>query len=219
MATLNFHTFIYTSVPGTNLVLGRVFHGGKNISSRIGRVSYVGNDVISSQRLRDRSGRPARRSTRDRLYFAAPLDVGSAASVYQAALAAARRCWPDYEIFEPLTKNWNTEQWLELWPIVLASLSVLTVIPRSDGSIGKGCYKEIVEARWKGIPVFVYLDNTGEFEPFEKIRRVSSKHRSLIYYAFIYPHSKPGYYEYSSDELERVWIAERFAPAKEKVNG
>lgn len=195
MISANRYRFIYSPFPHPSriLALAKTFLDDNFVSERVEKiVKCKGNSVQATKK-------PV-------LYFAAPLDVSPETPIYQKALLAAQQRWPFHNIFEPLAQNWDTPAWLEAWPGVLSNIDVLTVLPRSNGSIGMGCHREIIDCKNRDIPIFSYLYSDGEYRSFTKVLRVSSKRRNPNFYAFIYPYSRPGYWDYSDDELSKIWV-------------
>jgi hypothetical protein len=119
-----------------------------------------------------------------RLYFAAPLDLMGTPD-HRDAIVVARAQFPGHRIVDPSRKGWSTSDWLTEWPGLLPLLETLTVIPREDGSIGAGCFREIYDARDAGIPVWVFSRQAHSFLPFERMRRFPWQKRTLIRYGVV----------------------------------
>ncbi len=197
MALTNHYRYVVYPFPHPTRIMAVVK------TFREGDKKLISERVVKIVKYDDNGIQAVKKST---LYFAAPLDIHPETPIYRKALLAAQRRWPFHTIFEPLAQDWDTPAWLEAWPDVLSNIDVLTVLPRSDGSIGMGCHREIVDCRDRDIPIFSYVYNDNEYRTFIKVLRVSSKHRNPNFYAFLHPHSKPGYWKYSDDELSRDWV-------------
>ena len=119
-------------------------------------------------------------------YFASPIDLYGGYQIYVPALAIAKTQFPDIEFFEPALKNWTNEQWLKDWVQIASSLGLITVLPRLDRSIGKGCYREIADSITLGIPIYVFRHDKKTYLPFQKQIRISFIKRTFRDYARIY---------------------------------
>ena len=129
------------------------------------------------------------------LYFAVPIDLYNTLVYYQV-LTIAQTQFPGVRIIEPARKKWTTTTWLDAWPGILSNLSMLTVIPRCDRSVGWGCWVEITDVTDAGMPVWVFDHDNQSFYPLRMIRRVRSAIRSLPYYALVY----------SRDEIAETFV-------------
>lgn len=69
------------------------------------------------------------------------------------ALALAR--WSKAAWIEPARMGWNLETWLSEWANILPTLNLLVVIPREDGSIGRGVWREIIDCQALSVPVYI----------------------------------------------------------------
>jgi hypothetical protein len=128
---------------------------------------------------------------RSRLYFAAPKDLYSTQQ-YHAALAIARMQFRGARFVLPALRHWTNEQWRAKWSKILPRIDLITVTPREeDFSIGAGCYRELTDARARGIPVSVFDPGRKAFLPIRLLRMVPLANRTLVRYAFAYPGRRP----------------------------
>jgi len=153
---------------------------------------------------------PTRRRPRT-LYLAAPLDLFHTPA-HRKALAAARRQFAGYRIIDPSRLRWNSEKWLEEWPWVLPQLDVLLVLPRGDGTVGMGCWREIADARKAGLPVWALSLEAQSFRPLQHMRRVRWPHRTLVDYARVHisggdrgRRARSGEWVSAANELSMTW--------------
>lgn len=76
---------------------------------------------------------------------------------YLKGRALARARWSKAAWIEPARMGWNLETWLSEWSNILPTLNLLVVIPREDGSIGRGVWREIIDCQARGLPIY-FLD-------------------------------------------------------------
>ena len=146
----------------------------------------------------DRSSRSSRGPTsshpsshsrrRPQLYFAAPLDLFSTV-LHRRALFIARRQFSGFRIVDPSRLRWNTAEWLVEWPKLLPQLDALSVLPREDGTVGAGCFREIADARASGITVWVFSPGVRSFLSFVRMRRIAWWKRSMVHYGRVHAHT------------------------------
>lgn len=87
-------------------------------------------------------------------YLACPVDLYHTAR-YQTGRALARARWPGVAWIEPARMGWDLETWWSEWAHILPALNLLAVIPRADGTIGRGVWQEITGCQRRGVPVYV----------------------------------------------------------------
>lgn len=121
-------------------------------------------------------------------YFASPIDLYNSL-LYAPALDAARAQFRDISFIEPRLKDWTNAEWLRDWVEIAPTLGLITILPRIDGSIGKGCYKEISDSITLGIPIYIFDHQQKEFFPFQKQIRFPLTKRTFQVYARVYFHT------------------------------
>nr|BAL53905.1 hypothetical protein HGMM_F11C09C13 [uncultured prokaryote] len=98
-----------------------------------------------------------------RVYVACPLTLYAPDHAYRRLLARVRRLFPGAEIVSPREMFTNTRDWLQRWPTLLSTLDALVVIPDGD-RVGLGVLREVTDALFVGIPIYVYQ---GSFQPLD----------------------------------------------------
>ena len=116
------------------------------------------------------------------------MDLYSGSQIYAPALAIAEKQFPDIDFVEPAKMSWNNTVWLEAWSKIIADLGLITILPRLDKTIGKGCYRELIDSGFVGIPRYIYDYDNRIFAPFAKVIRLPFVKRSFPYYARVYFH-------------------------------
>jgi hypothetical protein len=94
------------------------------------------------------------------VYLASSMSTYATAR-YDAMVEHTRRAFPDAELLSARDLYTSSAHWLSTWPDHLARLTALVFFAETDGSIGKGVYKEIEDALAAGIPVY-YLYDSGD---------------------------------------------------------
>lgn len=122
-------------------------------------------------------------------YFGCVMDLYNGSQIYAPALAVAKKQFPDIDWIEPASKDWNNEQWLKEWAEIIPHLGLLTILPRLDKTIGRGCYREIIDAGFVGIPRYIYDHDEQIFAPFKKVIKLPFIKRTFPHFARVYFHS------------------------------
>ena len=124
-------------------------------------------------------------------YFGCVMDLYNESHIYAPALAIAKKQFPDIDFVEPALKDWNNVTWFKEWAEIVPHLGLLTILPRLDKTIGRGCYREILDAGFVGIPIYIYDYDNKIFTPFKKVIRLSFIKRSYRNFARVYFQALP----------------------------
>ena len=108
-----------------------------------------------------------RRGRRRCVYLAAPIPTYRT-SRYAWALAQVREQFPDHELLSARDLYVSTEDWLAKWPTTLPTLDALVFIAAADRTIGAGVFREIVDARSRGLPVW-HLSDSATLIPLPQV--------------------------------------------------
>jgi hypothetical protein len=87
---------------------------------------------------------------------------------YDAMIAHVQRAWPNAELLPARGLYTSSLHWLATWPHHLKRLTATVFFADTDGSVGKGVFKEIEDSLAAGIPVY-YLYDDGGMVPREAI--------------------------------------------------
>ena len=90
-------------------------------------------------------------------YIAAPLDTYRTDDYRNARKSAFER-WPDVHWIQPAELDWTNDEWLALWPRIVPVLVLLAVVPRADGTIGRGVWDEALTCLMHSVPVVARID-------------------------------------------------------------
>ncbi len=102
-----------------------------------------------------------------RVYFAAPKQTYSETS-YDDGLERARLPFPAAVVLSPRELFTSNRDWLDQWPLILPTLDALVFITDSEGWVGKGVHKEVLDAASLAITVEL-LTSDGRFQPLADI--------------------------------------------------
>lgn len=101
-------------------------------------------------------------------YLATPM-TEYASPRYDRAAQRIKAGLPAYCWIEPALMGWSTADWLRAWQAILPRLDLLVVLPRADGTVGRGVWQEYCDARAGQIPVLLWHD-AGVIDAFELAR-------------------------------------------------
>lgn len=77
-------------------------------------------------------------------------------SQYKRCLAAVRQYFKRVRLLEPRKMFSSNNDWRKSWPHILDNVDVLVLLAQADGAIGLGCFCEVLEARARRVPAYVY---------------------------------------------------------------
>lgn len=97
---------------------------------------------------------PPPRLTQHRLYIAALVDTFWTPD-YEAALSYVRAAFPSADLHEARHLFATTADWLARWDATLEDVDGVVLIVGADGLAGRGCRKEVADARAIGLPVWL----------------------------------------------------------------
>jgi hypothetical protein len=86
---------------------------------------------------------------------------------YDRLLAHVRQRFPHSEILSPRELFTDNADWRARWPSILPTLAVLVFGADARGWIGRGVYREVLDARAAGIQI-VHLTVRGALIPCEQ---------------------------------------------------
>ena len=128
-----------------------------------------------------------RRKTKP-VYFALPKDRYDCL-FYPLVLAAIQERFPapEWTVIEPARELLDNNEWRARWLSIRDKLQALIVWPRENGTIGRGCKRQIEECETNGTPVLLVNDE-GHFFALKEVRPRCLTH----------PHEKPDWRNYAA---------------------
>lgn len=97
------------------------------------------------------------------VYLATPKERYADPS-YPVVLSALRQRFPssECELIEPAKADWTNKEWSDAWETLQPTIDSLVLWPRPDGSVGAGCYQEVMDTQRSGKPVLC-IRSDGDF--------------------------------------------------------
>lgn len=101
-----------------------------------------------------------------KVYVAIPMTLYEPDSVYRRLIRRVLHEFPGAEIVSPKEYFMSSGQWKYDWPALVPTLDALVLIPDGD-RIGLGCLREVADALYHNIPVWVLKDSLTPIDDYD----------------------------------------------------